>query len=149
MISYDINIEYPITIDGVDSITLNDQFDTGVLHQFDMFRWWQYRTLQLQVVGAYTSFTVSALETSQTIRFTLLPESKTDQIELMMESDIVVLVPKKDLFGLVTRKIKDYITFERLTLAEAKEYMTLFVNQDVSLLEDIYKQSLQKLKMRT
>lgn len=144
MISYDISIEYPIAVDGVDNVTLNDQFNTGVLHQFDMFRWWQYRTLQLQVPGAYTSFTVSALESSQTIRFTLLSDTKSDQIELMMESDIVVLVPKKDLFGLVTRKIKDYITFERISLAQAKEYMGLFLNQDLATLEEYYKKSLKK-----
>ena len=147
VVSYDINIEYPIAIDGSTNVTLKDQFDTGVLHQFETFRWWQYRSLQLQLSGVYTSFTISALETGQTVRFTLLSDSKSEHIELMMESDIVVLVPKKDLFGLVTRRIKDYITFERITLSQAKEYLALFVYNDIAKLEEHYKNSSGKMRI--
>lgn len=142
MISYKIDIQYPIVIDGSDTVSLENQFDNGVLHQFEVFRWWQYRTLQLQVTGAYTSFTVTALETGQTVRFTLLESSKSDEIELMLESDIVILTTKKDLFGLVTRKIKDYITFERLTLSQAKQYLNLFVSNNIEALEADYKRHL-------
>lgn len=144
MISYNIDIQYPIVIDGNDAISLENQFDSGVLHQFEMFRWWQYRTLQLQVTGAYTSFTVTALETGQTVRFTLLGSGKGDEIELMLESDIVVLIPKKDLFGLVTRKIKDYITFEKITLTQAKKYLSMFVNNGLADLEQEYKNTILK-----
>ena len=140
MISYNVEIQYPIVIDGSDTVSLTDQLDASVLHQFEMFRWRQYRTLQLQVHGSYTSFTVTALESGQTLRFTLLEQSKGDEIELMLESDIVVLIPKKDVFGLVTRKIKDYITFERLALSQAKKYLALFVANDIEELEQIYKQ---------
>ena len=144
MISYNIDIQYPISIDGSDTALLQHQFDNGVLYQFDNFKWWQYRTLQLQVTGAKTTFTVMTADNTHTIRFTLLTQNGDEHIELKMESDLVVLFEKKDLFGLMTRKIKEYIGFERLSLAQAREYLVLFLQQDLAALEHVYRTDLQQ-----
>ncbi|MGL5402343.1 MAG: hypothetical protein ACRC9I_00805, partial [Acinetobacter sp.] len=99
---------------------------------------------QLQLDGVSTSFIVRDDYTEQTLRITIDAFSQTQQLEFKLESDIPVFIPKKDLFGLVTRKSKDTISFNYLTLSRAKEYLITFLNRDIATLEQLYKDSLNK-----
>ena len=143
MTDYNIDIEYPFDIDGNNKKFFAEQHQHDVLHQFEVFGWRQYRNLIPRSSRMrHTSFTVTNLVTTQTIRFTLLEYSDAEYVELMMESDLMILVPKKDLFGLITRRVKDYITFARLNLTEAKNCLNLFLDDDIETLELQYRNSL-------
>ncbi|MBP7899855.1 MAG: hypothetical protein KAZ51_01170, partial [Acinetobacter sp.] len=55
-----------------------------------------------------------------------------------------VIIPKKDVFGLVTRKTKDMVSFRQLSLARAKDYLIAFLNREIATLEEMYKENLAK-----
>lgn len=70
--------------------------------------------------------------------------AQSQQLEFKLDSDIPVLISRKDVFGLVTRKAKDTISFNHLTLNRAKEYLIAFMNGEVEELEALYRDSLNK-----
>ena len=70
---------------------------------------------------AITRFIVTDAYTEQTLRITLDAFAQTQQLEFKIESDIPVLIPRKDVFGLVTRNITDAVSFKQLTLTRVKK----------------------------
>lgn len=145
MSTYNIDIEYPIYVNG-NEITLYTDLENGeVAENFETFKWWEYRSLQLQLSGVQTRFSVACKKSGHTLHFTILDQSTTGQVEVKMESDLAIVTPKKELFGLVTLKIKDYITFERLGLDQAKTFLHLFLMGKIDLLETEYKNASKKV----
>jgi hypothetical protein len=117
---------------------------TTILSKFEEMSWRQQLVRQLQLNGADTSFIVTDRDTEQTIAITLDAYAKSQQLEFKLDSDLVVIVPKKDVFGLVTRKTKETIAFKQLSLARAKDYLIAFLNRDIVILEEKYKDNLSK-----
>ena len=133
MILYNIEFQYPMSVHRNDKIEINDQKEQDVIKHFQKFDWCEHRKMQLRISDGETSFTVTCNNTGQTIRFSLLEYGTADQIELMMESDIIASMSRKDLFVLMNRRIRNSIRakkFERFELAKlsnakqhAKTYM--------------------------
>lgn len=133
MILYNIELYYPISTRRNDRIEIVDQKDSEVIKQFQDFKWCEHRNMQLQIAGGETSFTVVCTATGQTIRFTLLEYGTAERLEVMMESDIIASMSRKDLFVLINRRIKNSLQlkkFERIDLSKisntrrhAKNYM--------------------------
>ena len=144
MSTYKIDIQYPIYVNGDDISLFTEQQNAEVAEKFESFKWWEYRSLQLKLSGIQTRFSVTCKETGQTLRFIILDQSTTGQVEVKMESTLAVVKPKKELFGLVTLKIKDYIIFERLSLEQAKNYLHLFLMNKIEALETEYKHTSKK-----
>lgn len=144
MNQFELKIRYPhqINRNEIDAMGLFDL--ASILIKFDEMSWRQQLVRQLQLNGADTSFIVTDLDTGQTIAITLDAYAKSQQLEFKLDSDVVVIVPKKDLFGLVTRKSKETIAFKQLSLARAKDYLIAFLNRDIALLEQKYKDNLSK-----
>lgn len=136
---FNVEIEYPIHINGQDKVLFADVMDSDVLFYLDQMKWRQYRLLQLQTIGHKTVFNVSCLEQEHEIRLTLLETTESGRIELKFETNIVILEPKKDLFGLMTRQVKDYVRFDRLTIEDARHYLTCIMLHNVDAVVHAYK----------
>lgn len=144
MNQFELKIRYPHQMNR-NEIDAMGTFDlTTILSKFDEMSWRQQLVRQLQLNGADTSFIVTDLDTDQTLAITLDAYAKSQQLEFKLDSDLVVIVPKKDLFGLVTRKTKEAIAFKQLSLARAKDYLIAFLNRDIVILEEKYKDNLSK-----
>ncbi|QHH98558.1 hypothetical protein [Acinetobacter dispersus] len=145
MNEFELKIRYPHQMNHND-IDHVGTFDLAtILTKFDEMAWRQQLVRQLQLNGADTSFIVSDHRTEQTISITLDAYAKSQQLEFKLDSDIPVIIPKKDLFGLVTRKSKDSISFKQLSLARVKDYLIAFLNRDIESLEERYKEKLSKV----
>lgn len=144
MNQFELKIRYPHQMNR-NEIDAMGTFDlTTILSKFEEMSWRQQLVRQLQLNGADTSFIVTDLDTDQTIAITLDAYAKSQQLEFKLDSDLVVIVPKKDVFGLVTRKTKETIAFKQLSLARAKDYLIAFLNRDIAILEQKYKDNLSK-----
>lgn len=144
MKEFDLKIRYPHQTNRNEADHLGAFDLETIVTRFDEMGWRQQLVRQLQLDGVSTSFIVRDDYTEQTLRITIDAFSQTQQLEFKLESDIPVFIPKKDLFGLVTRKSKDTISFNYLTLSRAKEYLITFLNRDIATLEQLYKDSLNK-----
>jgi len=144
MNQFELKIRYPHQMNR-NEIDAMGTFDlTTILSKFEEMSWRQQLVRQLQLNGADTSFIVTNLDTDQTLAITLDAYAKSQQLEFKLDSDLVVIVPKKDVFGLVTRKTKETIAFKQLSLARAKDYLIAFLNRDIAILEQKYKDNLSK-----
>ncbi|MEB6480989.1 hypothetical protein [Acinetobacter vivianii] len=144
MNQFELKIRYPHQMNR-NEIDAMGTFDlTTILSKFEEMSWRQQLVRQLQLNGADTSFIVTDLDTDQTLAITLDAYAKSQQLEFKLDSDLVVIVPKKDVFGLVTRKTKETIAFKQLSLARAKDYLIAFLNRDIAILEEKYKDNLSK-----
>lgn len=145
MSAFNLQISYPINVNGSDQSVLLSQSINETLHVFDTLRWRQYRILQLQMHGSKTSIKISNLQMEHSLNINLLTTSESGNVEVSIDSDITTFTSKKDMFGLLNRKIKHYIRFERLELPQARHYLALFLANQLQDLELAYKEkSLKK-----
>ena len=96
--------------------------------------------------GAITSFTVTDTATQQCLRLSLNAYSASDQLAFKLDSDIEIVTPQKNLFGLITLKNKDYVAFKQLSLGQARAYLNHFLDGQFDTLKDSYKTTLEKPK---
>lgn len=144
MNEFDLKIRYPHQTNRNDAAHLG-MFDAEtIIRKFDEMGWRQQMVRQLQLDGTSTSFIVTNEYTGQSVRIILDAYAQSQQLEFKLDSDIPVLISRKDVFGLVTRKAKDTISFNHLTLNRAKEYLITFMNGEVEELEALYRDSLNK-----
>ena len=141
---FNIEINYPIAINGEESVHLDSKVNVDILSQFDVLNWQRFRDVQLQLSDSKTSFTVTNNLTQQTIRLNLLADRRIDQIQFSLESDIEIMTKHKDFFGLFTRNSKDYIRFGSLNFSQAYAYLGLFLSEEIQSLETRYRFSLEK-----
>lgn len=145
MDSFDLKIRYPHHID------LNDveQFGTlntiGILTKFDRMDWKQQLSRWLQLDGASPTFTITDEKTRQTIEIVLNTYKSSQELSFIVKTDIPVVVPKKQIFGLITLQIKETVQFKQLSLVQVKSYLTAFLKQDTDALVRYYQQSKQQL----
>ncbi|WP_291396881.1 hypothetical protein [Acinetobacter sp.] len=125
MNEFELKIRYPHHTNRNDIEHLGAFDSATILMKFDEVGWRQQLVRQLQLDGAITSFIVTDAYTEQTLRITLDAFAQTQQLEFKIESDIPVLIPRKDVFGLVTRNITDAVSFKQLTLTRVKKTPTL------------------------
>lgn len=144
MNEFDLKIRYPHHINRNEIDHLGAFDSATILTKFDEMGWRQQLVRQLQLDGASTSFVVTDASTGQTLSITIDAFAKSQQLEFKLDSDIPVIIPKKDMFGLMTRNTKDTISFKQINLVRAKDYLVAFLNREVASLEDIYKDNLAK-----
>ena len=145
MSTYNINIQYPIFVNGDDITLFAHQQNGEVAERFESFKWWEYRSLQLKLSGVRTVFSVTCQQTGNKVYFTVLDQSNSGQVEVRMDTNFAILTPRRELFGLVTLKVKQNISFERLTLNQARTYLHLFLTDKIEAIEAEYKNVSKKL----
>jgi len=144
MTKFDLEIGYPIKINGIEEVILDSKLSSEILEQFDAMSWRRFGSIQIQLKDSFTRFTVTNKITQQSIQFNLIYRSEIDLIEFNLKSDIQVVVPQRELFGILTRNIKRDIDFVHLSLSQARIFLGLFLNEEIEILEDRYKESIVK-----
>lgn len=144
MKNFDLEIRYSHHLKEDDTKQFEPMTSEEVLLKFDRLPWRQQQVIQLQIDGVSASFTLTNPTSEQSLRLTLDGYSATDQLQFKIDSDLQIIIPQKDLFGLITRKTKDYIAFKQLSLSSARAYLLNFLEGNIESLETDYKQSLQK-----
>jgi len=139
MKKYELEIRYPQHLSEEDAEALGLFESTEILNQFDAINWRRQLVSQLEMNGAITAFTVTNTDTQQCLRLSLNAYSASNQLAFKLDSDIEVIIPQKELFGLLTLKNKDYVAFKQLSLDQARTYLNHFVNDQLEPLQDSYK----------
>ncbi|AZM39649.1 MULTISPECIES: hypothetical protein [unclassified Acinetobacter] len=145
MDSFDLKIRYPHHIDLKDVEQLEALNTIGVLTRFDKMGWKKQLSRWLQLDGASPTFTITDEKTEQTIEIVLNTYGSSQELNFIVKTDIPVVVPKKQIFGLVTRQAKEKVHFKQLSLVQVKAYLTAFLKQDTDTLIRYYQESKQQL----
>ncbi|CAM9276822.1 MULTISPECIES: hypothetical protein [Acinetobacter] len=111
-----------------------------VLTKFESISWRRQRVLQLQLEGLSTMFKVIHPTSNEFLTITLNAYAKTEDFEFKVESNITLIIPQRELFGLMTRKNKALFAIKQSTLEQIKTSLIAFLNQDRVALEDIFTQ---------
>ncbi|WP_336932043.1 hypothetical protein [Acinetobacter bereziniae] len=111
-----------------------------VLAKFESISWRRQRVLQLQLEGLSTMFKVIHPTSNEFLTITLNAYAKTEDFEFKVESNITLIIPQRELFGLMTRKNKALFAIKQSTLEQIKTSLIAFLNQDRVALEDIFTQ---------
>ncbi|MCG2609449.1 MULTISPECIES: hypothetical protein [unclassified Acinetobacter] len=144
MKKYELEIRHPQHLSEQDAEALGLFESTEILSQFDAINWRRQLVSQLEMNGAITTFTVTDTDTQQSVRLSLNAYSASDQLAFKLDSDIEIITPQKNLFGLVTLKNKDYVAFKQLSLDQARAYLNHFLNGQLETLKDSYKTTREK-----
>ena len=86
-------------------------------------------------------FKVIHLASKQYISITLNAFSQSEQFEFKIESNIQLIIPQRELFGLITRKNKEIFLIKQGTLEQVNDSLNAFLSQNIATLEKIYKNS--------
>jgi hypothetical protein len=141
MSNFEIHIRYPNHHDEDDMERISNLEIAEVLTRFESISWRRQRVLQLQLDGVSTMFKVIHQTSKEFLTMTLNAYAKTEDFEFKLESNITLIVPQRELFGLMTRKNKEIFAIKQCALDQAKESLKVFLNQDRSSLEDILRNS--------
>ncbi|WP_089605780.1 hypothetical protein [Acinetobacter piscicola] len=144
MSTFNLQIQSP-------NASLNDEMQeshdldiASILEKFEKINWRQQRVLQLQMNGKNSVFNVVHQASDQYLKITLNAFSKSEQFEFKIESNIQLIFPQRELFGLMTRKHKESFLIKQGSLEQAQQSLQAFVNQDKQQLENIYLKSKEK-----
>ena len=116
----------------------------SILEKFEKVNWRQQRVLQLQINGKNSVFNVMRKASDEYLKITLNAFSKSEQFEFKIESNIQLIFPQRELFGLMTRKNKEAFLIKQASLEQAQQSLQAFINQDKQELENIYLKSKEK-----
>lgn len=115
-----------------------------ILEKFEKVNWRQQRVLQLQINGKNSVFNVMRKASDEYLKITLNAFSKSEQFEFKIESNIQLIFPQRELFGLMTRKNKEAFLIKQASLEQAQQSLQAFINQNKQELENIYLKSKEK-----
>lgn len=140
MNKFEIQIQYPNHTDEREME--QESLDIAeILAKFESISWRRQRVLQLQLDGRNTIFTVLNSVSEAFLKITLNAYAKSEDFEFKIESNINLIFPQRELFGLMTRKNKEVFAIKHSTLEQVKASLTAFLNQDTQGLEDILRDS--------
>lgn len=139
---YQLEIRYPqqTKSDAPEHIEQLDALE--IERQFDAINWHRQWVLQLELDHHDTSFTVTDQDNGQSIRLLLKSYADTQSLCFKLESDIEMIRSRAALFGLLQLKHKDYVTFERLSQQQARQYLSQFLSQQFDQLTEHYQATL-------
>jgi len=140
MSNFEIHIQYPNHTNEHDMERFSNLEIAEVLTKFESISWRRQRVVQLQLEGLSTMFKVIHPTSNEFLTITLNAYAKTEDFEFKVESNITLIIPQRELFGLMTRKNKALFAIKQSTLEQIKTSLIAFLNQDRVALEDIFTQ---------
>ena len=143
MKKFEVEIHFPGRKNVLDSEVSPNNSTQDVLAKFESLNWRRLRILQLQMDGSNSTFTVSNQESGEYLHITLNAFSPHDALDFKLESNIQLMVPFKDLFGLITRKSKSVLSYKSIGLEQLSHYLTAFVTGDSDQIREHYMQLVQ------
>ncbi len=143
MKNFEVEIHFPGRKNVLDSEISPDNSAQEILAKFDSLNWRGLRILQLQMDGSNSTFFVKNQETGEYLNITLNAFSAGDALEFRLESNIAMMVPFKDLFGLITRQAKSVLAYKSIGLEQLTHYLTAFVQGENNQMKEYYMQLIQ------
>lgn len=143
MKKFEVEIHFPGRKNVLDSELSPDNTIQDVLAKFDSLNWRGLRILQLQMDGSNSTFTITNQETEEYLHITLNAFSVGDALEFRLESNIAMMVPFKDLFGLITRQAKYVLAYKSIGLEQLTRYVTAFLQGENGQMKEYYMQLTQ------
>ena len=126
---YQLEIRYPQHANAEDAQRFEQLDALDIQSKFDAMNWHRQWVLQLELESHDSSFMVTDLSSGKSIRLSLKSYANTETLCFNLDSDIEMVTSRRDLFGLIKLKHKDYVGFEGLSLPEARHYLSQFLSQ--------------------
>jgi hypothetical protein len=142
MTFYHLEIRYPQHISDADTQRFEQLDALDIESKFDAMNWHRQWVLQLELESHDSSFMVTDLSSGKSIRLSLKCYANMETLCFKLDSDIEMVTSRRDLFGLIKLKHKDYVGFEGLSLLEARHYLSQFLSQQFDGLIDHYQATL-------
>jgi hypothetical protein len=144
MKKYQVVVRYPQHMNPEDAQQFDHLDALDVESKFDSIQWQQQLLRQLQLESHDTTFIVKDSETQQALNLYLKAYATAGEITFKLDSNIEVEKSHKDLFGLLTIKSKDHVTFQNIAISQVREYLSQFLCGYVVPMQEDYKISLEK-----
>lgn len=141
MNKFEIQIQYPNHTDECEMVHESDLDIAEILAKFESISWRRQRVLKLQLDGRNTVFKVLNPASEAFLKITLNAYAKSEDFEFKIESNIKLIFPQRELFGLMMRKNKELFAIKHSTLEQVKESLAAFLNEDTKGLEDLLRGS--------
>ena len=141
MSTFDLEIQSPNHRETDINDLIHNVDHQYVIERYAAISWRRLRVLQLQLNGKNAIFKVTHLASKQNISITLNAFSQSEQFEFKIESNIQLIIPQRELFGLITRKNKEIFLIKQGTLEQVNDSLNAFLSQNIATLEKIYMNS--------
>lgn len=141
MSTFDLEIQSPSHRETDTNDLIHNVDHQYVIERYAAISWRRLRVLQLQLNGKNAIFKVIHLASKQYISITLNAFSQSEQFEFKIESNIQLIIPQRELFGLITRKNKEIFLIKQGTLEQVNDSLNAFLSQNIATLEKIYMNS--------
>ena len=141
MSTFDLEIQSPNHRETDINDLIHNVDHQYVIERYAAISWRRLRVLQLQLNGKNAIFKVTHLASKQYISITLNAFSQSEQFEFKIESNIQLIIPQRELFGLITRKNKEIFLIKQGTLEQVNDSLNAFLSQNIATLEKIYMNS--------
>ena len=138
MSKFDLQIQQPNQNSDQDLEQYHGLDSAEIQAKFESISWRKQRVLQLQFNGKNTVFKVTNQNSNESLNISLNAYSKTEAFEFKVESNIQLVFPQRELFGLMTRKNKEVFAMKQCTLEQANASLAAFLQQDIKALEVIF-----------
>lgn len=141
MQKYQVKIRYPQHINPQDAQVLDHLDALDVESHFDAIQWKQQQVRQLQLDSHDTSFVVIDTETKLELQLFLKTYATANELSFKLISNIQIEKSHKNLFGLLTIKSKENVTFPSVPLSQVRQYLSQFLSGYLLTIQEDFRQS--------
>lgn len=140
MQKYQVKIRYPQHINPQDAQVFDHLDALDVESHFDAIQWKQQQVRQLQLDSHDTSFVVIDTETKLELQLFLKTYATADELSFKLISNIQIEKSHKNLFGLLTIKSKENVTFASVPLSQVRQYISQFLSGYLLTIQEDFRQ---------
>ncbi len=140
--------EVEINLPGQNTISFEIDDIDQIQAKFYGINWRRIYLSSLQANGAEISFAVLNTETQQYLDIQLNAQSNQTEPVFQIESNIQVVTENKEFLGFLTRKKHHDLIYKNLNQAKVSEQLSLFLNEEIEVMTEQYRQLLHKKKLQ-
>ena len=138
MSTFDLQIRYPHHSSEAEADQFNTLDPNTVLAHFDALNLRKNQVQQLQLDGPSLTFSVTDQNRQDTFTLTLKAYEEGDEYQFKMDTNIELVIPQKNVFGLLTVNTKHRIHHKQIGLSQARECLGYFVDGYIDKLKAMY-----------
>lgn len=135
---FDLEICYPHHTSAADAERFNQLDPQTILAHFDALNLRKLQVQQLELDGRSASIKVTDIETQQTFSLMLKAFAEEAEYQFKMDTNIEVVIPHKNIFGLLTVNAKYRVQHKQIGQSQAREYLSYFVDGHIDKLKALY-----------
>jgi hypothetical protein len=135
---FDLEIRYPKHSHPDEAERFMGLDPQTILAHFDALNLRKLQIQQLELDGPSTSIKVTDQETGQSCTLSLNAFSEEAEYQFKLESNIDVVIPHKNLFGLLTVNAKHRVHHKQIPCSQAREYLNYLVHGHLDKFKAVY-----------